>query len=33
MVQVSRNRPLMRIGSGAFFHAADYNTIIRHLNS
>jgi hypothetical protein len=33
MVQVGRNSPLTRIGSGGFFHAADYNTIVRHLNS
>jgi len=33
MVQVGRNGPLTCIGSGGFFHAANYNRIIRHLNS
>jgi hypothetical protein len=33
MVQVGCNSPLASIGSGGFFHAADYIMIIRHLNS
>lgn len=33
MVQVGRNGPLTCIGSGGFFHAAEYNIMMRHLNS
>lgn len=33
MVQVGRNGPLTCIGSSGFFHAAEYNITIRHLNS
>jgi hypothetical protein len=33
MVQVGRNGPLTCIGSGGFFHAAEYTITMRHLNS